>query len=481
MKNWTINKYIFLLSILVLSCSKDYIEEEVYLSNSTPIIEVQTVTPTVVVPETIKTITYSTLSERYSSINETTGFYKAQEYFNGYLSKDYIENTLTLSNLDNHSVYRTFHRNIAILDLDGDFKQDIVAFASSFCLNHEYANHPGKLLFISNYKESSDVLSFDIDAHNGSKMEVNDFNLDGISDVLFYTHDTKPNFFVSEENYGGTTNFEPNNPILIRFDNTIITNKVGIKADSHTGTSGDIDNDGDIDFIQWPIPGQYNGENTYYNPSVAINEGGIFVNYDLVEGLENPWYAASADLFDINQDGNLDLIVGWRAGTSKWPSYNNEITNTFTAPVILWGNGSGRFNMSNMTPLLESFLSERNIQAAILGYGFTDYDKDGDIDIIVSTTREEPNGNFDDGTYYDNYYLLFFENNNNSFIESTFLIQDSFNQSLSFPNFYSIRIVDIDNDGDFDLIPDSIANWGPMNYANSLHWKNTGNNYEKSW
>ncbi len=244
MKNWTINKYIFLLSILVLSCSKDYIEEEVYLSNSTPIIEVQTVTPTTVVPETN---TYVTLSERYSSINETTGFFKGQQYFDGYLSKEYIENTLTLSNLDNHSVFRTFHRNIAILDLDGDFKQDIVAFASSFCLNHEYANHPGKLLFISNYKESSDVLAFDIDAHNGSKMEVNDFNLDGISDVLFYTHDTKPNFFVSEENYGGATNFEPNNPILIRFDNTIITNKVGIKADSHTGTSGDIDNDGDID------------------------------------------------------------------------------------------------------------------------------------------------------------------------------------------------------------------------------------------
>ena len=66
-----INRYTLLLSLLVIGCSKDYIEEEVYLSNSTPTLEVQTVTPTAVVPETI---TYYTLSERYSSINETTGY-----------------------------------------------------------------------------------------------------------------------------------------------------------------------------------------------------------------------------------------------------------------------------------------------------------------------------------------------------------------------------------------------------------------------
>ena len=70
-------------------------------------------------------------------------------------------------------------------------------------------------------------------------------------------------------------------------------------------------------------------------------------------------------------------------------------------------------NIENSIILDETSLTNNSISASILGYGFTDFDLDGDIDIIISTTRDEPDGTFEDGTYYDNYYLLFFENINN--------------------------------------------------------------------
>ena len=136
MKNWTINKYIFLLSILVLSCSKDYIEEEVYLSNSTPTLEVQTITPTVVVPETIF---YSTLSERYSSINETTGYFKSQEFVSEYLTNEEIESFTYHDGGENgYRRYRVFGPSLVIADFDNDNKPDVFGFGNSFCPDHPW-------------------------------------------------------------------------------------------------------------------------------------------------------------------------------------------------------------------------------------------------------------------------------------------------------------------------------------------------------
>jgi len=472
------NKLIY-LSLLLIGCSKDYIKEEVYLISATPSIEVRTTSPSIIIPE-VSSI--DIISERYSSVNETTGYFKSQEYFTEYLSKQFIESHLSIS-YDGHTNFKTFQRNSAITDIDGDGKQDIIAFANSFCNEHTYSYHHGKIIYISDYKNSFFKQVFDVEVYFGSgKLEVNDFNSDGISDVILSSHDTKMNSYHSNEDVGGSTNNSPVHPHLITFENGLKITKVGIASDVHSFTSGDIDNDGDIDFIQWPIPGSYNNETTYFPPSVALNDGnGNFTNQNLVLGLSDRWYATSVELFDVNGDNNLDLLLGWRVGSQKYETWEGDLTGTFNSPVILFGNGSGFLSLDNKLVLEESFLSSRDITAATLGFGFTDFNNDGDVDIIVTNTREEPDGTFEDGTYYDNYYLLFFENINNSFAESTFLIQDSFNQSLTFPNFYYIKTIDIDNDGDFDIIPDGIANWGPINYLSNLHWKNTGNNYEKSW
>ncbi|MEL1233235.1 MAG: hypothetical protein VW667_04935 [Candidatus Neomarinimicrobiota bacterium] len=79
-----------------------------------------------------------------------------------------------------------------------------------------------------------------------------------------------------------------------------------------------------------------------------------------------------------------------------------------------------------------------------------------------------------------NYYLLFFENiDNSTFVKKTNeFIEGSFDQSRShFSNFYSVRTVDIDRDGDFDIVPDNYANWSDIPYVENLYWEKNGTKF----
>jgi hypothetical protein len=485
MKNWTINKYTFLLSVLVLSCSKDYIEEEVYLSNSTPTLEVQTITPTVVVPETIS---YSTLSERYSSINETTGYFKSQEFVSEYLTNEEIESFTYHDGGENgYRRYRVFGPSLVIADFDNDNKPDVFGFGNSFCPDHPWSYHPGKFIFISDYKGSKIKSVYDSTFHFGVAMSVNDFNGDGKVEVLVSSHDTKMNSYLAEEDLGGWGNVKNSKPIIVEFNGAFINQiEVGTDQDTHAITSGDVNNDGLVDFIQFPIQGFYDGEwNPYYNkPTVSINTGNFnFTTEDLILDLNfDSWFSTAYEVFDVNGDSYLDVVAGWEIGAEREEGFDNEFNFNINGPIILWGDGSGNYTISNSTELAEQSLSAMDYHSCILGFGFSDYDSDGDIDILVTTTREEPDGSFEQGNYYKSYFVLSFQNSGNKILtENSNIIGNGFNAQEAFTNFYTIKSLDINEDGKFDIIPFSIPNWGDDQYTDNLHWKNTGNNYEKSW
>ena len=56
-------------------------------------------------------------------------------------------------------------------------------------------------------------------------------------------------------------------------------------------------------------------------------------------------------------------------------------------------------------------------------------------------------------------------------------IIDVYSAKNTFPNFYNIRFYDIDNDGDYDMVPDQIANWGSFKYSSKLFWENINGNF----
>jgi hypothetical protein len=432
-------------------------------------------------------LSFVSISERYSSINETTSYFKGQEYFTNYLSKE---------NLDSYDYfideinYRIFDRDVVYTDMNNDDLVDILAFSTAFPPGSTYSYQTGRYFFLSDHTESNNFISDPSTINfSGARMIPTDFNNDGINEVLFYHHNSKMNDYNQQEDVGGGVNFEIKKPRIITFNgelNRLDITEVGIEMDSHYGTSGDVNNDGLADFIQFPIPGQYNGlSNSSFGVtnlnlgSFIFNSIDMFKNSNIRQSWER-WNATSYELFDINNYVFLDLLVGWWIGDFKGQSWDGDFTTNLYDPLILLGDGSGYFNIENSIILDETSLTNNSISASILGYGFTDFDLDGDIDIIISTTRDEPDGTFEDGTYYDNYYLLFFENiNNTSFIERTNeVIEGSYDQTRShFSNFYSLRTVDVDGDGDFDIVPDHYANWGSIPYVNNLFWEKVGNKF----
>jgi len=432
--------------------------------------------------------TFKSIAERYSPINETTGFYQSSKNFERHFTKNEFEYLLNgrISNVN----YRVMGKDVVYLDANQDSIPDVFGFGTSFPDSAPDYSGYGKYFLLSGWNRpgSSKIYSPTNINFSGGVVQVNDFNGDGKDDVIHFTHNSKLNVYINNEEVGGDVDNPILGPTIITFEGgNIVQHKVGMLMDSHSGTSGDVDNDGDIDFIQFPIPG---GDSVNTNPRfpyIALNDGNMnFTTLPLVTDIENQfpcgWNTTAVELFDINNDNFLDIVVSWHVGDIKFSTNPDCLTYTVLDPIILWGNGTGQFTYANSTILPESSLEGLGVQATTLGFGFTDYDKDNDIDIVAVTSRSELNGRFDDGTYYDNYYLLLFDNNGSSFTESTFKLGSSYDQSVStFGSFAYIRSVDIDGDGDYDLVPDGLLSWTPINWVSNVNWENIGSFFRRSY
>ncbi len=190
-------------------------------------------------------------------------------------------------------------------------------------------------------------------------------------------------------------------------------------------TSGDVNNDGDLDLFVT------NNQNI---SKFLINDGKGNFKYN-ADMYPNTYYNKgffASEIYDINNDGYLDLITGGH-------EYNN------TSTIILWGNATGNY-MTSKSTTIQAVVGN----GIIVDFDFLDYDKDGKTDILITRTGS---GTGQSG-YYEGYYLQLLKGNGTtSFTDiTTTNLKNNANATAKWINW--IRVQDVDNDGDLDITSD---------------------------
>lgn len=243
--------------------------------------------------------------------------------------------------------------------------------------------------------------------------EVYDFDNDGLKDIIalqdYFTEEFDT--LVWFKNLGGTYAYKQvvtnlsGNPMIIRYNN------------HRSAFFVDIDNDGDKDFLMAVIDTISYRPNYHWYKNLG---GGIIDSNYIFIPINSGNYAGQGRegtaIFDINNDGNLDFIY-YKDNGIAW------IENT----------GGGNFNSPQM------FSTEAFASGQFLSHSFyTDFNQDGFIDIISSSTPDP---------YQEDERLIFYKNDGfNGNAQVSILL------SSILGNTVKILTNDIDGDGDNDVL-----------------------------
>jgi hypothetical protein len=308
----------------------------------------------------------------------------------------------------------------------------------------------------------------------------------------------------------------------LKFTDVTLSSKINANGYGMGVTTGDIDNDGDIDIYLSNF-----GSNQFW-----LNNGdGTFTNKTVHSNLDDPSWSVSATFFDYNNDGYLDLYVvnyvdynielpfecrsydgaldycspqGFKPvkdtlfennknGTFKNVSTKAGITTTKQpglgvvaadlnsdgwqdlyvtndgAPNILWiNNRRGAFEDKAMASGVA--VNMTGVSEASMGVDIADFDNDGDDDIFMTHLNRQTN--------------TLYKNNGKGWFFDAGVSMGLAASSFKYTGF-GTQWLDYDNDGFLDLFsangavtkePEQVKNKEkhPLNQQNQL-WRNQGN------
>ena len=373
--------------------------------------------------------------DSFSVINKTTSWYTTTramtQLFDVFLSRywgfEFLANGTLLpyntSTTNTWNASKSYYWNdlgtYLYTDFTGDGKKDLWAY---YWKGPWPTNALGLHLY-SEYEKNPNIYDLQIGLTQVRKCVVSDMDNDKTPDIMLFS-----------SGYDGMP--FPGDSLAIFYPKNVkyqfLSKDIGY---FHGGATGDINNDGLIDIIA------YSGGSAAIpmHPTCYINKGGqtfelnnkVFKNFTQMDN----YY--TVELFDINNDGKLDLFLG----SSK------------TLRVI--PNINGDFDRSKAI----DFPIDSNME--IMDIAFLDFDFDGKIDVLTMSNKN-----------YNGYGLRLFLNKGTSFVESTknyFDVTDGQGKNAWIK---WIRLFDYDLDGDIDVVADGL--FGDLNGSKGkrIYWRN---------
>jgi hypothetical protein len=341
--------------------------------------------------------------------------------------KNYLKSSYELSNFDewlssndlydNGMRYTRFNPFMDIqyaqLDINGDGREDILYY-EGYDINIVPTPNPPPVVFINSNNKLAKIpwSGPNLKSPHGVKLLVGDYNKDTFPDVFSLVNIDAP--------YAGvpSTDF-----CHLLFNSENGFNKVKEFDDQTgywvTGSSGDIDKDGDLDVVIF----NFSYLSNFVTSKILWNDGkGVFTYDD--KGIGKIPIVQECELVDMNNDGYLDLVID-----------RILVGLSYRQPevVVMWGNGAG-FDLSNSS----SFIYDG--KKYVIDLDFVDIDNDGIKEILNSGYLPEIN------KYYIDIYKS--EDKGKSFIDKSL----TYIENNPFGRFGHIYIRDLDNNGKIDIL-----------------------------
>ena len=356
--------------------------------------------------------------------------------------------------------------NVISLDYNNDGYMDIIGsyndYSNFIDYPSDYYGYERKQL-IRFYKGSCGG-NFEVDELNdskflglvhGRKILLGDFNNDNYVDLFLLGHGYDKQPF----------NGEFNKVLMSNGDGSFFdVDYQSFESFYHGGASGDIDNDGDLDIVA--VDGGRGKSLIYQNLNGQLEPNETLIDQALMNQMYN------AELFDINNDGFIDLIAGghdWSWGQN--PDCEWWDCNTYdNAPVIIYGDGVDFIN-NEFQRLPASGIDKQGI---VTNFEFFDFDNDGQVEIIITRTgdnmNEEPGLAWDQTNFYNDWSIQILKLDGETYRDATSNFIDIYSGNEQWIRFTKIK--DIDDDGILEMFNTSNPYSDQDNY---LEWEIASN------
>jgi hypothetical protein len=321
-------------------------------------------------------------------------------------------------------------------DINNDGDEEFVTAEMAYDLDEMNATFPIHIYDKNGKDITNEILAEEMRVQFVKRILFADFNGDGKTDMYTIASGWEAESLVS----GDATNLvgEEDQLWLSGADGKLHkAYEPGGKVFHHEGDCADIDNDGDIDIFVCVFGTPQSPTATAY---FLINDGkGNFTLDGVDNRIQKPegyWTNGqySATFADVNNDGNVDIILG-RSGYGEQNPFSKN-------PIVVLGNGTGHFANVIKLPWAkhvgESYQCTNHISVF-------DFNNDGYVDIIIT-------GEYDDSDEQPPFggYVQFLKNNNGtSFTDVTteFDVDNIIDWTSR-----KIDIIDYDNNGFKDIV-----------------------------